>query len=139
MKKINLLTLSVLTVFLVINGCGNSTDSGESEPTLEEVIPNSTWYGVNVNDDRYYDKYIVGDLNTSFTVTLHEFPCGSSSVDETTGDYEIVEDNQMFVEWANDSTETLTAINISADKIDFTSTSENVDDTLTTRTNCEDL
>lgn len=116
MNKISAVIFIVtFSLFLAI-AC-NSTNSGDSEPLLKQVVQNSTWYVLEANNHfviqvfqdpefkGWYRKYSFSD--SEVVITWYELPCGSGTIYQSPEivSYEVPNSDELIV--AGDSVEVI--------------------------------
>ncbi|MDZ7660678.1 hypothetical protein [Fodinibius sp.] len=88
----------LLAVTLAIISC-QSTGTEQSTPDLKEILPNTTWYGSVPDSSEIYTKWKYGNLNTEIVYSIHNFPCGSTPNHTLTGNYTILDNNKLRLEF----------------------------------------
>jgi len=132
-------TFIILICCLFVISC-NST--GSSDLTLEDIIPNSTWY-FNSDGQNVYTKVVFNNLNTtSDFASFIPFPCDTNSATSNqTAKYDIISDSQINFTLDQIYETVFEVFDYSKTKIKASVSGEHMEETLliTLRSKCADL
>jgi hypothetical protein len=139
MNKSTANTFLIFICCLFIISC-NSTDS--SDLTLEDIIPNSTWYYIGHGPD-VYSKVVFNNLNTTSEFEDYiSFPCDTNSgASHQTAKYDIISDSQIYISFDQIYENVIEVIDFSKTRITASVSGEHMEGSIfiTFRSKCTDL
>lgn len=126
-------SFSIILIIIVLFVSCNSN----SEQTLEDLIPNSTWFTTSTEESNAYSKIEFGD--TDYLSTFHEFPCGSEEEIRTVGTYEIINDSKLIMAAENTEPDTVQVLSYAETEITIKKEEGRGNNEMVLVPNCEEL
>jgi hypothetical protein len=136
---------SIANTFLIFTCClfavsCNSTNS--SDLTLEDIIPNSTWYYIGQSQN-VYAKVVFNNLNTTVDFEDHiPFPCDTDSgISYQTAKYDIIGDSHIYLSRDQTNETVIEVLDYSKTRFTASVSADDIEETIfiTFRSSCTDL